>query len=243
MYNLVLDSFKEKQRFIFVLVFPTFGQKIIKQKRMKITLNPQVDKYLVDGCMRCKYGATPKCKIHNWREEVETLRQIVLECGLKEEVKWGVPCYTYEDKNIVVVSAFKDYASLSFFKGVLLKDSHKILSQHGESSQSARLIKFTETKQITRQEEILKSYILEAIELEKTGQKVEFKKNLEPIPEELLQKFYEYPELKTAFYDLTPGRQRGYIIYFSQPKQSQTKLGRIEKYKQRILNGIGFHDK
>jgi len=210
---------------------------------MKIELNPQVDKYLMDGCMRCKYGATPLCKVNTWRDELETLRQMVLECGLKEEVKWGVPCYTLEDKNIAVVSAFKDYACLSFFKGVLLKDTHNILSQHGESSQSARLIKFTNTAQIIQQQEILKAYILEAVEIEKSGQKVIFKKNLEPIPDELSQVFEEDPVLKNAFYALTPGRQRGYIIYFSQPKQSQTRVGRIEKYKEQILNGVGLHDK
>ena len=210
---------------------------------MKVELNPQVDKYLIDGCMRCKYGATPLCKVNKWMEELETLRQIVLECGLTEEVKWGVPCYTLEDKNIVVVSAFKEYACLSFFKGILLKDPQHILNQHGESSQSARLIKFTNTLQIIQLKEVLKAYIQEAVEIEKSGQKVVFKKNPEPIPGELLQVFEEDPVLKNAFYSLTPGRQRGYIIYFSQPKQSQTRLGRIEKYKEQIINGVGLHDK
>lgn len=210
---------------------------------MKFELNPQVDKYLVDGCMRCKYGGTPDCKVLLWVEELETLRQIVLECGLTEEIKWGVPCYTKDDKNIVVVSAFKDYASLSFFKGVLLKDKHKILQQQGESSQSGRLIKFTNPRQIKEQEDILKSYILEAIKIEESGQKVVFKKNPEPIPEELLEAFDQDPQLKRAFYNLTPGRQRGYIIYISQPKQSQTRINRIDKCRPKILNGEGLHDK
>lgn len=206
-------------------------------------MNPEVDKYLLDGCMRCKYGGTPDCKVNNWRNELVLLRQIVLECGLDEEVKWGVPCYTDNGKNIVVVSAFKEYSSLSFFKGALLKDVHKILDKHGESSQSARLIKFTTPDQILEKKEQLRDYILEAIEIERTGKKVEFAKNPEPIPDELLEKFEEFPALKTAFEALTPGRQRGYIIHFSQPKQSISRMGRIERCIPKILNGEGFHDK
>jgi uncharacterized protein YdeI (YjbR/CyaY-like superfamily) len=205
-------------------------------------MNPKVDTYLAEGCMRCKFGGTPQCKVHNWQEELVRLRHIVLECGLTEEVKWGVPCYTFEGKNVVVVSAFKEYACLSFFKGVLLKDTHHLLASHGQSSQSARLIKFTHPDQITTKEEILKAYIIEAIALEKSGAKVEFKKNPEPMPKELLQKFEEYPALQKAFFDLTPGRQRGYILYFSQPKQSLTRLGRIEKCMEKIFRGEGFHD-
>jgi uncharacterized protein YdeI (YjbR/CyaY-like superfamily) len=206
-------------------------------------MNPKVDKYLIDGCMRCKFGATPACKVNSWKEELVMLRHIVLECGLTEELKWGVPCYTNNDKNIVVINAFKDYCSLSFFKGVLLKDPQNILDQPGESSQSGRLIKFTDPKQIREQEEILKAYILEAVEIEKSGLKVAFKKNPEPIPDELLDKFAEDPVLEKAFYALTPGRQRGYIIYFSQPKQPQTRYSRIEKCKEKIFNGEGLNDK
>jgi uncharacterized protein YdeI (YjbR/CyaY-like superfamily) len=202
-----------------------------------------VDNYLIDGCMRCKYGATPQCKVHTWKEELVMLRHIVLECGLTEEVKWGVPCYTVDGKNVVVVSAFKDYACLSFFKGVLLKDTHKLFSQHGENSQSARIIKFTDSAQVMEKQELLKAYILEAVELEKAGAKVEFNKNPEPVPAELLQKFVEIPQLEKAFYALTPGRQRGYIIYFSQPKQAQTRFSRIEKYMQKIMDGVGIHDR
>ncbi len=202
-----------------------------------------VDNYLIDGCMRCKYGATPQCKVHTWKEELVMLRHLVLECGLTEEVKWGVPCYTVDGKNIVVVSAFKDYACLSFFKGVLLKDEHNMFSKHGESSQSARIIKFTDPAQVMEKQELLKAYILEAVALEKSGAKVEFKKNLEPVPAELLQKFEEDPHLEKAFYALTPGRQRGYIIYFSQPKQAQTRISRIEKYTQKIMDGVGIHDR
>lgn len=210
---------------------------------MKMNLNPQVDKYMVDGCMRCQYGGTPQCKVNSWREELETLRQIVLECGLTEEIKWGVPCYTLDGKNVLIVSAFKEYASLSFFKGVLLKDPHQILSQHGESSQSVRLVKYTNTEDIVRQQDILKEYVQEAMELEKSGAKVEFKKNPEPMPAELLQQFSEYPGFEKAFYALTPGRQRGYILYFSQPKKAETRLSRIEACKDNIFKGIGIHDK
>lgn len=207
------------------------------------TFNSGVDKYLLDGCMRCKYGGTPQCKVNSWREELEILRNIVLECNLTEEIKWGVPCYTFEGKNIIIVSAFKNYASLSFFKGVLLKDPDKILKKQGENSQSARLIKFSNSKQIIELQDTLKAYILEAVEIEKSGAKVKFNKSPEPFPEELIQVFEEDLDFKKAFNALTPGRQRGYIIYFSQPKQSQIKINRINKYRQHILNGIGLNDR
>lgn len=204
--------------------------------------NPLVDKYLADGCMRCKYGATPLCKVSNWRDELEALRKIVLACGLTEELKWGMPCYTSGGKNILAVSAFKDYASVSFFKGVLLKDTHNILHQQGESSQSARLIKFTSPHHVDECGEVLIAYIREAVENEKVGKKVEFRKNPEPLPIELLKKFDDEPELKKAFFELTPGRQRGYVIYFSQPKTSETVYKRIDQYKDKILSGLGFRD-
>lgn len=209
---------------------------------MKITLNPQVDKYLIDGCMRCKFGATPQCKVNNWREEIETLRQIVLETGLNEEIKWGVPVYTHNGKNVLSVAALKGFATIGFFKGVLLTDSHKILQQQG-SLQSDRIVRFTKTSDIKKMEDVLKSYIKEAVEIEESGKKVEFKKNPEPIPDELLQAFEDDPTFEKAFYALTSGRQRGYIIHFSQPKQPQTRIGRIEKYKEQIFNGVGLHDK
>lgn len=209
---------------------------------MKLELNPLVDKYLFEGCMRCKYGGTPQCKVHTWREELETLRQLVLEAGLTEEIKWGVPVYTHNGKNIVTIVALKDYATIGFFKGVLLADSHKILVQQG-SMQSDRLVKFTTVSEIENLATVLKNYIKEAIEIEESGKKVEFKKNIEPIPDELLQAFEQDMAFKRAFYALTEGRQRGYIIHFSQPKQAQTRIGRIEKYKEQIFNGIGLNDK
>lgn len=205
------------------------------------TLNPQVDKYLVDGCMRCKYGATPRCKVNFWKEELVLLRHIVLESGLTEEIKWGVPVYTHNGKNVMSVSALKESAVLSFFKGQLLSDPHKILQQQG-NIQSGRIIRFTDHQTIADLLQVLKEYIAEAIEIEKSGKKVEIIKNQEPLPDELLEEFENDPVFKKAFYALTPGRQRGYIVYFSQPKQSQTRIGRIEKYRQQILNGIGMND-
>lgn len=209
---------------------------------MKIELNSQVDKYLIDGCMRCKFGGTPQCKVNNWREELEFLRQIVLETGLIEEIKWGVPVYTYNGKNVVTVNALKESANIGFFKGVLLTDKHKILQQQG-NLQSDRLVKFRNVTDIEKLKDVLKEYIIEAIEIEESGKKVDFKKNPEPIPDELVQIFESDSGFKKAFYALTPGRQRGYIIHFSQPKQSQTRVGRIEKCKQKIFNGVGLNDK
>ncbi|HET9057840.1 MAG TPA: DUF1801 domain-containing protein [Chitinophagaceae bacterium] len=212
-------------------------------RNLKKVMNSKVDKYLIDGCMRCKFGATPKCKVNNWKAELQTLRQVVLESGLTEDLKWGVPCYTSGNKNIVMISAFKNHACLTFFKGVLLKDKEKILLKAGENSQSFRIIKYTNFQQIIEQAEIIKSYISEAVAIEQSGQKVVLRKNPESIPYELLKAFDNDPEFKRAFYALTPGRQRGYIIYFSQPKQTQTKTERIEKYKKQIINGVGLNDK
>ena len=208
---------------------------------MKIELNPLVDKYLAEGCMRCKYGATPKCKVHPWREALELLRQIVLETGLKEEIKWSFPVYTHEGKNIVMVSALKDSANISFFKGVLLKDPQKILQQQG-NLQSGRIIRFTNTADIKKLKTTLKAYIKEAVAVEASGEKVVYKRNPEPVPEELIQAFKADPAFKKAFHALTPGRQRGYIILFSQPKQVQTRISRIEKYREQILQGRGIND-
>lgn len=205
-------------------------------------MNPAVDKYLIDGCMRCKFGATPQCKVLNWVEELVILRRIVLETGLTEELKWGVPVYTHKGKNIVLINALKDSANISFFKGVLLADTHKILQQQG-NVQSDRLLRFTNPEAIIGLAEVLKAYIFEAISIEEAGLKVDFKKNPEPIPDELIQVFDADPAFKEAFFTLTPGRQRGYIIHFSQPKQSETRYGRIEKCKDKIFKGIGMNDK
>lgn len=208
---------------------------------MKITLNPLIDKYLIDGCMRCSYGATPRCKVNRWRNELELLRQIALESGLQEELKWSVPVYTHQNKNIVSVHALKDSANLSFFKGALLQDSNQILEQQG-NIQSGRIIRFTTTARIEQLQPILKAYIQEAITVEESGKKVVFDKNLVCLPKELESAFEEDPYFKKAFYALTPGRQRGYIIYFSEPKQTSTRISRIERYQGQILLGKGLHD-
>jgi uncharacterized protein YdeI (YjbR/CyaY-like superfamily) len=207
-----------------------------------ISPNPQVDPYFLQGCGRCPLGGTPDCKVHRWPEELRQLRRIALECGLKEELKWGVPCYTYRGSSIAVVAAFKDYSSLSFFKGALLQDSDKLLDKPGENSQSARMIKFTDFKRILAMETTLKAYLFEAIEIEKSGLKVEFSKQVLAIPEELQTKFDQFPALKPAFESLTPGRQKGYILHFSQPKQLKTRESRIEKCLPQILSGKGLND-
>lgn len=206
-------------------------------------MNPQIDHYLRDGCGRCPLGGTPDCKVHNWPQELKKLRTIVLDCGLTEELKWGVPCYTFQNNNILIVSALKDYCTLSFFKGALLSDTKGILQKPGENTQAARLIKFTSPSAITAMEDILKAYIFEAIEVEKAGLEVVFKKNTEPFPKELENKLAEDPAFKAAFEALTPGRQRGYVLHFSQPKQSTTRESRIEKCIPKIMEGKGFNDR
>lgn len=205
-------------------------------------MNPKVDTYLMDGCGRCSLYQTPDCKVHQWAAILKQLRRIVLDCGLNEAFKWSQPCYTYKNSNVLIVTAFKDYACISFFKGALLQDTHKALVIPGENSQAARQLRFTNVESVIKMETIIKNYIYEVIEVEKAGLKVQFKKQPEPIPEELLAIFEERPDVEEAFKALTPGRQRGYIIHFSQPKQSKTKMARIEKCIPKILNGEGFHD-
>lgn len=202
-----------------------------------------VDQYLIAGCGRCPLGGTPDCKVHRWTAELALLRDIVLDCGLTETSKWGVPCYTFQNSNVLLLGAFKAYCAVSFFKGVLLKDPQGILVKPGANSQADRVIKFTGIEEIEQVEADLKDCIYEAIEVEKAGLKVNFKKQPEPLPEELEMELEEDPVLKSAFEALTPGRQRGYVLYFSAPKQSKTRVSRIEKYVGKILNGEGLHDK
>jgi len=179
----------------------------------------------------------------NWQEEFIKLRSIVLDCDLTEDFKWMHPCYTFEDKNIVLIHGFKEYCAFLFHKGALLKDEKGILIQQTENVQAARQIRFTNVQQIIDMEEILKTYIYEAIEVEKSGVEVEFKKNTEYIvPEEFQMKLDENPELKTAFEELTPGRQRAYLLYFAAPKQSKTRVTRVEKYIPQILDRKGLKD-
>ena len=192
-------------------------------------MNPGVDFYFT--------------KAKNWQQELKQLRTIVLDCGLKEELKWGCPCYTFEKKNIVLINVFKEYCAFLFFKGALLNDAIGILVQQTKNVQSARQVRFTNVQEIAKKERILKAYVYKAIEVEKAGLKVNFteKKDL-VFPEELQKKLKENPRLKTAFNALTPGRQRAYNLYFSAAKQSKTRELRIEKYIQQILNGKGLND-
>lgn len=191
--------------------------------------NPRVDTFL--------------SKVDRWHEEFEQLRMIVLGCQLTEELKWGQPCYTFEKKNIVLMHGFKDYCALLFFKGALLKDSKGILVQQTKNVQAGRQIRFTNVQEIVKMKTILKAYIREAIEVEKAGLEVNFKKTTEfAIPEEFQNTLDKSPSLKKAFNALTPGRQRAYILYFSAPKQSKTRESRVEKYVQHILNGKGLND-
>ncbi|HRK73186.1 MAG TPA: DUF1801 domain-containing protein, partial [Rhodothermales bacterium] len=177
--------------------------------------NPNVDLYFEEGCGRCSLVATPECKVHKWPHELALLRTIALHCGLSEERKWGVPCYTHHGKNIVLISALKEYCALSFFKGALLRDEAGILQKPGDQSQAARIIRFTHKQQILAQENILKAYLYEAIEVEKANLNVQLKPiEAYDLPEELLSRFKTSPDLEAAFRALTPGRQRGYLIYF-----------------------------
>jgi uncharacterized protein YdeI (YjbR/CyaY-like superfamily) len=178
-----------------------------------------------------------------WQKEYEKLRSIILDCGLSEELKWGCPCYTFEKRNIVLIHGFKEYCALLFFKGALLNDPNGILIQQTENVQAARQIRFTDLQEIVNLEKILKAYIYQAIEVEKAGLKVNLKKTTEfKIPEEFQKKLNKMPALKKAFDALTPGRQRAYIFYFSQPKQAKTRESRVEKYASQILKGKGLDD-
>ncbi|MGC1241002.1 MAG: YdeI family protein [Chryseosolibacter sp.] len=182
-------------------------------------------------------------KAQQWQEEFEMLRQIVLGCDLAEELKWGQPCYMFEKRNIVLIHGFKDYCALLFFKGALLKDPKSILIQQTENVQAARQIRFTSVQEIVKLKAVLKAYIYEAVKVEEAGLKVNFKKTEEfKIPEEFKRKIEKNLALKTAFYALTPGRQRAYIFYFSSAKQAKTRESRVEKNVKRILQGKGMDD-
>ena len=182
-------------------------------------------------------------KTGKWQKEFKQLRTIILDCDLIEELKWGQPCYTFEKSNIVLMHGFKEYCALLFFKGALLKDAKGILVQQTENVQSARQIRFTHVREIVKMKAVLKKYIYEAVEVEEAGLKVKPKQTSEfKIPEEFQTKLNKIPALKAAFYGLTPGRQRGYIFYFSSAKQSTTRTARIEKCMPRILKGKGLDD-
>jgi uncharacterized protein YdeI (YjbR/CyaY-like superfamily) len=192
-------------------------------------MNPKVDFYFN--------------KAKKWQPEVEQLRLIALDCGLTEELKWGCPCYTWQNNNIVLIHDFKDYCAFLFFKGALLKDEHHILIQQTKNVQAARQIRFTNLLEIVEQEATLKTYIFEAIEVEKAGLKLELKKTTEfTMPDEFQHKLDAIPALKAAFEALTPGRQRAYLLHFAAAKQAKTREARVEKYIPQILGGKGLDD-
>lgn len=192
-------------------------------------MNPKVDFYFN--------------KAQKWQEEIKKMRTIALNCGLNEELKWGCPCYTFQKNNIVLIHTFKEYCAFLFFKGALLDDSRGILVQQTKNVQSARQVRFTDISEIVEQESALKAYIYEALEVEKSGLKVDFKKTEEfTVAPEFQYKLDRIPALKTAFEALTPGRQKGYLLYFSQAKQSKTREARVEKYIPHILDGKGLDD-
>jgi uncharacterized protein YdeI (YjbR/CyaY-like superfamily) len=191
-------------------------------------MNTQVDAYMRSA--------------EKWREESKKLRAIALHCGLNEELKWNKPCYTFREGNVVIIQGFKAYCALMFCKGALLKDPKGMLTRPGQHTQAARQARFTSLREIVDAESILKAYIQEAIEAEKKGLEVVYKKNPEPMPHELKAKLDQTPALKAAFFALTPGRQRAYILFFSAAKQSKTRESRIAKCARRILRGKGLHD-
>lgn len=194
----------------------------------KNRMNPKVDEYIG--------------KANKWQGVMEELRTILLDCGLTGELKWGKPCYSFQGSNIAIIQPFKESCALMFFKGVLLKDPEGILEKPGKNSRIARRTSFTGIQEIVEMKSILKAYIEEAIEAEKAGLEVEVEEKKEPIPEEFQQKLDENPDLKAAFNDLTPGRQRGYILYFSDVKQSKTRMRRVEKYIDKIMDGKGLRE-
>lgn len=192
-------------------------------------MNPKVDWYFEEN--------------EKWKKEIEQMRTIALDCGLEEELKWGCPCYQHNSANVVLIHVFKEYCAFLFFKGALLKDTEGILIQQTENVQSARQIRFANVKEITQQKKTLKAYIYEAIEVEKAGLKVALKETKDyDVPEEFQTQLKKRPALKKAFETLTPGRQRAYLFYFSQAKQSKTRESRIEKYIPQILDGKGMED-
>ena len=192
-------------------------------------MNPKVDTFLLN--------------VKKWREELTVLRSIVMDSGLGEELKWGAPCYVHEQSNVIIIQGFKDYFALMFFKGALMKDPQNLLHKPGENTQSGRQIRLTSMDEMLGQKEVLRAYIQHAIEVEKAGEKVIAKKTEEyHVPSELEESFAENSDLQHAFYRLTPGRQRAYLLHFAEAKQSVTRKARIEKYTPRILKGKGILD-
>lgn len=203
---------------------------------------PGADAYFTDGCGRCEYGGTPKCKVHLWERELQLLRELVLSCGLEETRKWGSPCYTFQGKNAVMLGAFKQNCVISFLQGHLLGDPRGLLELPGPNSREGRVLRFTESESIEKEAEYIRHLIKETCKHMASGTKKSLGAHEEILPEELSAWFVEDQNFKAAFYALTPGRRRGYLIHFSQPAQSSTRIRRIEKNIARIMAGKGLQD-
>jgi uncharacterized protein YdeI (YjbR/CyaY-like superfamily) len=207
-------------------------------------MQKSAEEYFIEGCGRCSLGGTPECRVNKWANELALLRQIILSCGLEEECKWGHPTYTYKKANVLILGAFKDNCTISFLKGLLIQDEAGLLQKPGENSQSGRVMRFTNVNQILPIESEIRAYIFEAIEIEKAGLKVETKPATEiTLPEELSAQFKLDPKFEAAFRSLTPGRQKGYIYFIADAKQSKTRESRIEKYRAHIMAGKGMMDR
>ena len=202
-----------------------------------------VNQYLTDGCGRCSHFQKPSCKVHFWQKELILLRSLVNSTELKEELKWSQPCYTINGKNVIIIASFREYCCINFLKGVLIKDNLQLLSKPGENSQTSRMLKFKKTadsQKLMEQPELILGYINQAIEIEKSGIKLPvIVKEEEPVPNELIEQFKLNPELETDFFNLTPGRQRAYLMHFNSAKQSSTKTNRIIKLIPKIKTGKG----
>jgi uncharacterized protein YdeI (YjbR/CyaY-like superfamily) len=208
---------------------------------MKMTKN--IDVFLADGCGRCSKFGTDDCSVRRFQPEIQLLRQIALEVFSEESVKWGSPCYSYQNKNVVILHSFKDNCGFSFFKGSLLSDPENILIQQTENMHASRLLRYTKLDQIVAQQDLIRAYLFEALEIEKAGLKVAPKPTQELIfPEELQEAFSNDPSFEAAFLTLTPGRQKNYVRHFAEAKQAATKIARIEKYKPFIFKGIGMDE-
>jgi uncharacterized protein YdeI (YjbR/CyaY-like superfamily) len=206
-------------------------------------MNPAVDQYLAEGCGRCKLHATPDCKVHRWAAELRALRALLMSCGLTEERKWGMPCYTIKGKNVIMLFAWKDCCALSFFKGVLLTDTDGLLQLPGENSHEGRIVRFTSMQQIIDHEPALRTLVFEAIDAEEKGIKIPARPAAaQPMPEELATRLAADPALREAFTRLTPGRQRGYLLHIAGAKQSATREARIDRCAPSILAGKGLNE-
>lgn len=200
-----------------------------------------VEEYLTDGCGRCSHYATPSCKVHAWNRELIQFRRIVLSCGLEEEIKWSMPCYTHKGKNLLVIAAFKNYASINFFKGALIQDPQGLLEKAGENSQAGRLLKVTAASEIIQNEDYIRALIFEAIRVEEAGLKVETTPVSDIlIPEALQEILDKHPEVAAAYEALTPGRKRSHILHISGAKQTATQIKRAVQCAEKILAGKGW---